>query len=419
MKRNAKQSSRGSGSGSRLRLAVLAATVAAFFLVPAVAQAATGVEPVKVNINGTGAGNVHVPLISFYKGSPEIECTYASPGPATGVCETFMSNEGAGFEQVIITGKAAPGSRFSGWEVKNTEFEACAPTGSFPGESESQCAPFVEPEETGSGEAEVTATFVKAFTVNKVGQGTVVGANSGIVCTPSETSCSAVYTGPETLTASPAAGYAFASWKGCTSHVGLTCTVASATAATTVTATFTPAPQITIEKPNGAGSGKVKAVLSCELDCSGGNAPAKPGALVKVTATPGLGYQAVSLAGSTGSASGCTTSPCEFTMGTEATKVKATFATIQKANLTVKVVGPAANKGKVSTSPKGISCTAGPCSVTNAFPKATPVILTVTPPAVGYTFAGWKESVGTCTGTTSPCEVSLSGGEKTVEAEFK
>src|SRR5438045_8508682 len=127
------------------------------------------------------------------------------------------------------------------------------------------------------GEAAVTATFTKegpefptALTIAKTGEGTVTSSPAGIECTGAKTGaeCQANFekNSTVTLTASPASGYAFSAWAGCTTHVGLTCTVLM-DKAKTVKVTFVATPSLTIEKA-GTGSGTAAATgISCDESC--------------------------------------------------------------------------------------------------------------------------------------------------------
>jgi hypothetical protein len=168
--------------------------------------------PVTHNLNvsfaGAGTGTVS---------GPELECTESCSKPyADGTPVTL-----------IATPK--PGSTFTGWSG------ACEGTG--------------ECKVTMSEDRAVTATFAPAkhtLTVSLEGGGAGIVTGSGISCPGT---CSSSYaTGTEvTLTATPAAGSAFAGWSGACTGTG-TCTVTLG-ADTTVTATFTPL------APVGGGSG--------------------------------------------------------------------------------------------------------------------------------------------------------------------
>jgi uncharacterized repeat protein (TIGR02543 family) len=472
-----------------------------------------GVEPVKVSLKGTGAGKAFIAEGgSQYRGSPEIKCAYASPGPQTGVCETKMSDEGEGWEQVFITVKAEPGSKFVGWVVKNTEFEGC--TGTF-----ATCAPFVEPPGTGSGEAEVIATFdleppkfkltVKkqgtgsgtvtsspagiscgatcsaefeegttvtlagspaagskpvswsgcgsvngenkclvtmsaakevtatfdlegpitptALTIAKTGEGTITSSPAGIECTGAKTGaeCEAKFEVNETvtLTASPATGYAFGAWAGCTEHVGLTCKVLM-DKAKTVKTSFIATPSLTVEK-TGTGQGKASATgIACDENCSKATSAIKAGTVVTFKTISAKGSEAASFEGGTGSASGCSGATCTFTIS-ENSSVKVKFNAAPTKTLTVNLTGPAKYKGKVTgkgtakgLTASAINCGSGCTTQTESFFASDTVTLTAVA-GTGYTFGGWSGSeAGTCTGKTSPCTISTSAN-KTLSAKFE
>ena len=225
------------------------------------------------------------------------------------------------------------------------------------------------------------------------------------------------------LTASPAAGYAFGAWAGCTEHVGLTCKV-KMEKAKTVKVSFVATPSLSIEK-TGSGQGKVSATgISCDENCSKATAAIKTGTSVTVKVTPAKGSEAAVFENGTGSASGCSGASCTFTISANSS-VKVKFDPIPTHTLTVNVTGPAAYKGKVSgkgtvkgLTASAISCGSGCTTQTESFFSTDTVTLTAAA-GTGYTFAGWSGSeAGTCTGTTSPCTISTSAN-KTLSAEFK
>jgi hypothetical protein len=263
------------------RLIILLTAVGALLIAPA-AHAEVGVEPLKVILTGSGSGEAVVPSGgSSYRGSPEINCKYNGTSQS-GVCETTMSDEGEGWEQVFVEAKPAPGSKFSGWTVENAEFEGCAPTGSFPSSAQWACAPFVEPPGTGSGEAKIIATFVAeppsefALTVVPAGtgSGTVTSSPAGINC---GIDCSEAYaTGTEvTLTATAASGSTFSGWSGDCAGTGA-CKV-TMSQARNVTATFakepatTPPGTVSVGSTAKVKSGKALLKLTCngEGPCKG------------------------------------------------------------------------------------------------------------------------------------------------------
>jgi uncharacterized repeat protein (TIGR02543 family) len=282
----------------------------------------------------------------------------------------------------------------------------------------------------GADQTFTTSSSGFPLTIAKTGEGTVVSSPTGIECTGAKTGaeCEGEFEKDQlvTLTASPASGYAFSAWGyGCLEHVGLTCKV-KMDKAKTVKATFVATPSLTVEKA-GSGQGKVGAMgISCDGNCSKATSAIKTGTAVTVKATPAKGSEAAVFEGGAGSASGCSGAGCTFTIS-EASSVKVKFAAIPTKNLTVKLKGPGAYKGKVKgkafvkgLAQAGINCGSGCTSSTESF-FATDNIELSAAASTGYTFEGWTVtggSAGTCTGKTSPCTLATDA-DKTVEAEFK
>jgi hypothetical protein len=224
------------------------------------------------------------------------------------------------------------------------------------------------------------------LTVSVTGSGTVSSNPSGISC-PS--TCSHAFTGGSqvTLTASPAAGWAFSSWSGACSGSG-GCTV-QMNAAASVTATFVQNATLSVTV---TGSGTVTsspAGINCPSTCS---ANFTAGTQVTLTATPADGW---GFSGWSGACSGV--GNCVVTMNA-AQSVTATFALTQY-TLNVSVAG----NGTVTSSPAGISC---PSVCTMNYSSGTPVTLTATPTA-GATFNSWG---GACSGNGS-CVVTMNSLE--------
>jgi uncharacterized repeat protein (TIGR02543 family) len=380
-----------------------------------------------VNITGTGSGEVVSEIGYEAHGEPLIECSYASPGPASGTCENELFEE-EGFEYESLQAQPAPGSEFAGWTFQkgSDEFGFCGEK-ELAGQ-EHVCFP-VGP--GGGAGAEITATFnleeagpafPTALTIAKTGEGTITSSPKGIECGGT---CSHSYEkgASVTLTASPASGYAFNSWAGCTEHVGLTCKV-TLSKATTVKAGFIATPSFTIEKA-GSGQGKASATgISCDENCSTATSAIKTGTSVTVKVASAKGSEAASFEGGTGSASGCSGATCTFTISANSSVV-VKFAPKPTKTLTVNLTGPAAYKGKVSgkgtikgLTASAISCGTGCTTQTESFFEGDTVTLTAVA-GTGYKFAGWTGSeAGTCTGTTSPCTISTSAN-KTLSASFE
>src|SRR5437867_590289 len=285
---------------------------------------------------------------------------------------------------VTLTATPAVGSVFTGWSGGGC-------TGSDP------CVVTVTAATT------VTATFaLQNFTLtvapSGTGVGTVTSAPAGIDCGATCTA-SYSYNTTVTLTATPALGSAFTGWSGggCTGTGPCTVTL---TAATAVTASFTPTFVLTVSKP-GAGAGTVSSTpagIDCGPTCT---ASFVSGTVVTLTAAPAAGSVFTGWSG--GACSG--TGPCTLTL-TATTAVTATFT--PSFVLTVTTAGAAA--GTVISTPAGIDCGTA-CSA--SYTSGTVVTLTATP-AVASVFTGWSGDA--CTGTDS-CVVTVTAAT-TVTATF-
>ena len=247
------------------RLTILLAALAALMLVPA-AQAFAA-PTVSVTIEGNGAGEVS--SVGGFEGSgliegePPIECTYVSPGPAEGECESEATAY-SGVEGVVLHEIAAEGSEFAGWTHTAVGGAGC-------NEIAYECKAFgAEGEYTGD---EITATFEPAtesaeqpltLKVNS-GSGTTVSNPAGIECTGSsgETCTSEFEEGAEvTLTASPAAGYRFYNWAACPGTTnGRQCTV-TMSAAKEAKVNFIKTWKLTVSKSSGSVPGILKVLPS-------------------------------------------------------------------------------------------------------------------------------------------------------------
>ncbi len=296
MKRNAKSR----GSGGRLRLTLLLATAAAFLLVPAVSASAAEVH---IIIEGTGAGTVKgVPPLD---GTLPINCTYASPGPKTGACDAAM-NTSEGLEGEKVLEEAAPGSEFAGWTSEGGLPLGCEPQPSLA--PECGVLSFGGPVTIKAKFNLEPPKFKLNVTKNGTGSGTVTSAPAGISC---GVDCEENYTASTLvkLTGAPSTGSKPVVWESCPGTVNGSneCEV-TMSAAKEAKATFDLIPEsfsTTVE-----GEGKVE----CE-DNGGGLGPCAAsylyGHTIKVVATAVVGNKLKEISG-TGSASGCTASPCSF-----------------------------------------------------------------------------------------------------------
>ena len=326
-----------------------------------------------VKKNGTGTGKVT---------GPGIDC-------GEDCKEKYL--EGSA---VPLAADADPGSEFTGWSG------ACSGTGSC--------------EVTMTEAKEVTATFEEeeegiplSIDVEGTGSGVVTSDTGAISCDPF---CSDEY--PEgavvILTATPAPGSVFVSWKYCDSGGvnGRQCTV-TMSKAKTVKATFTTTHALEVSRA-GTGLGKVQSSpggILCLSNCSETTASFKEGVKVVLKQTPAKHFHFVEWLGD------CTGSgACEPTMG-EDHEVQAKFAEDPKHLLTLTKSG--GGQGTVKSSVAGINCGAVCSQMASAYYQGEVVELTVVP-GKGSAFGGWS---GACSGTGT-CTVTMSAA-KEVTAEFK
>jgi hypothetical protein len=330
-------------SSGRLGLTVLVATVAAFLLV-GVAQAAA-YPPATLNVIGTGSGEVtSVPHMGSPEGGigePPLECTYASPGPQSGICsdETVSASANMG-----LYAYPEAGSELASWEiVKGEDYwgreaaEFCNEQGYKEyGEAEfggpycvvDNLKDFEENGLSASEGVEVTVCFVlegegeagcseetpNLEVVIEEGNGTVVSNPAGIECEPT---CSHEFEVGQkvTLTASPASGYLVKSWKKCdTGGVnGRQCTVTITEGLKTVGIKFYKVFSLEGSKTGGTGiMGTSPGGINCSYACNSSTALYKEGGLT-LKAKPAKHFHFVKFQGGTGSAASCngvTTETC-------------------------------------------------------------------------------------------------------------
>ena len=214
-----------------------------------------------------------------------------------------------------------------------------------------------------------------------------------------------------TLTATPAATFAFLGWAGDCSGVALTCQV-TMDQARNVTASFGVPTYALTAAPTGGGKGKVTSDIG-GINC-GTNANTTAcssniltGSSVSLTPTATAGSIFTAWGGDCAGTD--PTLPCVLTMD-QAHAISVNFELAK--NAIVNFAG--AGGGLVSSSPAGLSCVAS-CSV--PFASGTAITLTATPDA-NSTFSGWGPTmpVGLCSGTGT-CALTMSG-QRTVTATF-
>ncbi len=289
----------------------------------------------------------------FAPAAPSVVLGVAKAGTGTGTvfsepeginCGASCEAEFEEGEEVILIATPAPNSKFGGWKGCDK-----------PWFNENECAVAM------SEAKEVTATFdlvpVPQLKLKVAKEGTGLGRvfsePSGIDC--GET-CEAAFPEGQTvqLTASPAKGSKFVSWKGCDvgGASGSSCKV-TMSKAKTVTARFSleaVSSAISVTKA-GSGSGTVlsePAGINCGETCS---AKFTAGQEVVLVAMPAPGSKFGSWKGC--DASGVNVNECVVTMS-GAREVTATFDPIPR--FTITVIKEGTGSGTVLSEPQGIDC---------------------------------------------------------------
>ena len=402
------------------RIAILLAAVGALLLIPA-AQAFA--EPsMKVNITGSGEGEVTPWELEEGVGTPPIACSYNGVS-TSGVCENTAEEpeSGSGYALAGLAAHAAAGSSFFGWTVQKGIAESC------PAEwNPLEC--FVYNTVEGKTEFEVTATFVKngpPLTLNvEEGEGTVVSNPAGLICAKAAgESCTtgALAAGKVTLTASPAPGYLVKSWKGCDPGGvnGRQCTVTLAEPGKSVGVKFYKVFKLEGSKSGGQGIlGTSPGGINCGYACTTSRALYKEGSLT-VKAKPAKHFHFVEFSGGTGSASSCngvTALECTIASFNSDSKIKEVYAEDAKNSLLVNKTG--GGQGFVKTKPSNINCGYTCVAAEAEFFASETIEVTVTLNK-GTSEVTWSGGSGgtTCTGHALTCTVQMNS-PRILFAEF-
>jgi len=346
--------------------------------------------------------------------SPGLEFASIDCGNGATTCtETY--NEGA---QIILSAAPNERSTFAGWGASECK--------SIPSPTECE----VELSAAKSVKAEFNPIPQGVLTVEKTGTGNVTGNSLDREFIPFEcgATCTAEYNQSTKILLSESHDErtSFVGWTGCTQIPSETECEVELSAAKSVKAKFAAIPQeaLTVTTTEGTGTGTVNGsspgpvftTIECGFTCEAGY---NQGAKLTLTATRATHSTFAGWEGCTRviSSNQFTASECEVEM-TAGKTVKAKFAAVSQANLEVELIG--SGTGELTSSPPGIACSSGTCTehFDTEGPEST-VTLTATP-GLTSAFGGWSEikgKPGTCTGSTSPCEVTTGESIK-LKAKF-
>ena len=363
-------------SGANCSVAMTAArNVSASFVV------AAGLD---VSRPGNGAGVVTGPGISCGPGSAT-DCTQAYPLGTP----------------VILNATVPIGTIFEGWGGD------CALR-----RTNSSCTL------TMSDNRSVTALFTQTRHTLKVvsrTNGRVVDLDSlpdPIDCGDTGADCEATldYGTKVRLQASPIAGSKFVSWAGCTSVVGIICSL-TLTANRTVTPTYRDITSVGLTK---TGQGTVTSApggISCGPACATAAFEFARGTRVTLTPTPVTGWDFVGWSGDPA----CPGRLCSFNASSATPVAVSASFSIQLKRLSVTVVGNGSVTGTGSVTGPGFVCATDTTPCVELFPYGN--IETLTPLAApGFKFTGWSQD---CTGTSPiTCKPTMTANHS-VTATFK
>ena len=398
------------------RLTILLATVGALLLVPAASALAFTPGTMHVNIAGTGSGEVSGKggygmlggAEGLWEGTPPIAC---KGPPATGQCTSVMEDyeELEAYGVVALQAIPALGSEFTGWTIEEGEVEFGCTTEQDENTGVYFCLVYTEGEVDGKVTANFATVSPPSLAVNiEEGLGSVVSNPTGIQC-PSACTTNFEENKKILLTASPAPGYAFKSWKGCDTGGanGCQCTV-TVTGAKTVGAKFYKVWKLTGKKSGGQGIFSTSpGGVNCGYACSESTALYKEGSLI-LKAKPAKNFHFVEFKGGTGSAASCNgVKALECTIATFNSDSSIEEVYAENATNTLSLLKEGGGQGFVKTKPTNINCGYTCTSAKAKFYASEEAEITVTLNK-GTNSVTWVGGAGTCTGKVLTCKVPMS-----------
>ena len=179
------------------------------------------------------------------------------------------------------------------------------------------------------------------------------------------------------LRATPIVGSRFVNWTGgaCAGSTNSTCTFKIPAANLSVSPNFKDVTAVSLSKIGQGTVTSTPAGISCGLPCSSASLDFARGVLVKLTATPPVGWN---FNGFSGACSGLT---CAFNASAPTALVSTTFS-IQQRRLTITVVGQGSVGGGAACGPASV------CALDFDYGSSVPLTFTA---AAGHRFIGWSQ----------------------------
>ncbi|HEX5657386.1 MAG TPA: hypothetical protein VFX59_09325, partial [Polyangiales bacterium] len=291
---------------------------------------------------------------------------------------------------VSLTAAPATGWRFGGWTGCTTSEELTINLPNVRADASCQ-ARFVR----------ITFTVSAAFTPPNGGNVAISAPGPGATCTGLR--CTVPYGGGASLVATPAQGWSFGGWSGCSTSMSGTLELANLTANADCNASFTRQRFDVAGTAAPAEAGAVSAASSAPgAVCNGNRCTVNYGSAVTLSAAPNTGYRFVSW-------TGCGTSTQAQLNVPNVTAAVSCQANFERLRFTV-TGDPGAGGAVVATSNAG-DCAGNACTVNYGGAVSLAAV-----PATGFRFVGWS---GACTGADPVFAVGNVTANVTCAAAFQ